>query len=475
MHPLSEYDSTIKEIASYTSKDHDFSNIALKSVKLALLDAMGCALLANQFKACSKLLGPIVKGTIVPKGSRVIGTKYILDPVNAAFQNGLLIRWLDYNDTFLAKEWGHPSDNLGALLSLSDFISRKSSKRIAAPTVLDLLKAMVKAYEIQGVLALETSYNRVGFDHIALVKVASSALSAYLLGLDESQIAATVSQAFIDVGSLRTYRHAPNTGSRKSWAAGDATSKGVFLAYLVSKGEMGYPKALSSSKFGLSDVLFNGKPITLGRPLGSYIAENILFKVSFPAEFHAQTAVECAIKLHPKIKNRFQDIEKIEIETQESANRIINKPGPFHNPADRDHSLQYMVAVGLAKGSLLADDYEDEAEKNEPLFLELIKKMKVYENKKFSEEYLDPELRSIANSIKITFKNDNNPIEEHLDFPLGHKSRREESVPFILNKFKKNTASFYSKNKTGIILDLFEEEEELFRMPVSQFMEYFIP
>lgn len=462
-------DEAIQILADYTAHAQINSTEAYDIARAGLADSLGCALLALQYKACTKLLGPVVPGTVVPQGSRVPGTPYILDPIRSAFNIGIMIRWLDFNDAWLAEEWGHPSDNLGAILALGDYLSR-TGKTL---TVHDLLTAMIKAHEIQGGIALQNSFNRVGLDHVILVKVASTAVSTHLLGGTYDQIADAISNAWIDTGSLRTYRHAPNTGSRKSWAAGDATSRGVQLAYYTMQGEMGYPSALTAKNWGFYDVLFKGKPFVFPQPLGSYVMENVLFKVSFPAEFHAQTAVEAAFKLHPKVQGRWQDIESIEILTHESAVRIIDKKGPLYNPADRDHCLQYMVAIGLLYGNLTADHYEDSAAQD-PRIDELRKKMFVVEYKPFSLDYLDPQKRSIASSIKITLRDGTVFGPVTVEYPLGHKRRRNEGLPLLYKKFMENAKTVFTERHVQHLIDLFQDSKQLDAMPVSKFMELFI-
>ncbi len=395
---------------------------AMETARLCLMDSLGCAMLALQFPACTKLLGPVVPGAGMPGGARVPGTRYELDPVRAAFNIGAMIRWLDYNDTWLAAEWGHPSDNLGGILAVADYLSRQGRDI----RVRDVLKRMVQAYEIQGVLALENSFNRVGLDHVLLVRVATAAVAAAMLGGGRREnIVNALSNAWIDGGALRTYRHAPNTGPRKSWAAGDATSRGVWLALHSLREETGYPSALSARQWGFQEVLFRGREVTLARPLGSYVMENILFKVSYPAEFHAQTAVEAAVQLHPAVNDRLDAVERIEIETQEAGVRIIDKTGPLSNPADRDHCLQYMVATALIKGDLTAGDYEDAAAAD-PRIDRLREKMRVVENARFTRDYLDPEKRSIANAVRVFFRDGASTGRIEVEYPLGHRRRRAE-------------------------------------------------
>jgi 2-methylcitrate dehydratase len=438
------------------------------------MDALGCGFLALQYPQCTKLLGPIVPGTSVPQGARVPGTPFVLDPILAAFNIGTMVRWLDFNDTWLAAEWGHPSDNLGAILAVADYESRKRISQRKKPfSMRDVLTAMIKAYEIQGILALENGFNRIGLDHVILVKVASTAVAAQLLGGSRDIIINALSQAWIDGQSLRTYRHAPNTGSRKSWAAGDATSRAVRLAWLSLQGETGYPSALTAKKWGFYDTTLRGQSLHLPQEFGSYVMENILFKISFPAEFHAQTAVECAIALHPAVKDRLQDIEKIVLTTQESGVRIISKTGPLHNPADRDHCLQYMVAAGLIFGDLKAEYYEDKFAKD-PRIDSLREKMHVSEDTKFSKDYLDPEKRSIANSIQIYFKDGTHTEKVLVEYPIGHNRRREEGIPLLVKKFENNLSHLFSEKEIAARKALFLDQKKLEEMPVNEFMEMFV-
>lgn len=464
-------DEALLTIADYTAHFTPKSELAYETARYCLMDALGCGILALRYPACTKLLGPIVPGTIVPQGARVPGTDYILDPILAAFNIGTMVRWLDFNDTWLAAEWGHPSDNLGAILALSDYLSRQRISEGKTPLLVrDVFTAMIKAHEIQGVLALENGFNRLGFDHVLLVKIASTAVAAQLLGGNRDQIANALSQAWLDGAALRTYRHAPNTGSRKSWAAGDATSRAVRLAWMTMQGEMGYPSALTAKKWGFYDTIMQGHPLKINRPFGSYVMENVLFKISFPAEFHAQTAVECAIQLHPQIKHRLAEIEKIVLATQESAVRIISKSGPLHNPADRDHCLQYMVAVGLLEGDLTADHYENDFAKN-PLIDQLRDKMIVEENKTFTKDYLDPEKRSIANSIQIFFKDGTKTENVTVEYPIGHRRRREEGIPELLKKFETNMRGHYPLEQVNQILSAFHDQDTIEKMPVNTLMD----
>ncbi|KTD20101.1 2-methylcitrate dehydratase [Legionella lansingensis] len=470
-----DYDLVIRDIADYVLDKKIDSIDAYETARLCLMDTLGCGMLALNFPECTKLLGPIVPGVFLPGGARVPGTSYELDPVQAAFNIGTMIRWLDFNDTWLAAEWGHPSDNLGAILAVADYISRQNLRNgKPALTMHAVLTAMIKAHEIQGCLALENSFNRVGLDHVILVKVASAAVAAQLLGADRDTLLRTLSQVFVDGQSLRTYRHAPNAGSRKSWAAGDATARAVRLALIAATGEMGYPSALTAPKWGFYDVLFGGNRFKFQRKYGSYVMENVLFKLSYPAEFHAQTAVECAVSLHPLVKDRFNDILRIELITHESAIRIISKQGTLYNPADRDHCLQYMVAVALLHGDLRAEHYEDEAAAD-PRIDQLRAKMQVTENKQFSVDYLDPEKRSIANSIKIVFKDGTESKLVTVEYPIGHKRRREEGIPVLIAKFKHNLATRYTPAQVDSITQAMNDVDRFAAMPVVDFMALWQP
>jgi 2-methylcitrate dehydratase len=451
--------------------DHEIdSTNAYKTARHCLMDSLACACLALQFPACTAKLGPVVPGTMVPNGSRVPGTSHVLDPVKGAFDIGALVRWLDFNDTWLAAEWGHPSDNLGAILALADHLSQKAVSDGRAPfQVNDVLTWMIKAHEIQGVLALENSYNEVGLDHVVLVKVASTAVAAQMLGLSRDQIVDALSHAWVDGQSLRTYRHAPNTGSRKSWAAGDATSRAVRLAMLVQQGEAGLPSALSAPRWGFYDVLFGGKPFALQRSFGSYVMENVLFKISYPAEFHAQTAVECAVQLHPSVKDRLDEIEHIRIWTQRSAVRIISKEGALHNPADRDHCIQYMTAVPLIHGYLRAECYEDDFAAD-PRIDALRARMTVHEEPRFSEAYYDPDKRAIGNAIQVRFTDGSESERVSIDYPIGHRRRREEGIPLLEQKFADALRLVYSEKRAMTIYELAVGGERLTEMPVNDLM-----
>ncbi len=464
-------DRVIVDIADYVTGYRIGSEEAFETARLSLIDALGCGFAALSFPACTKLLGPIVPGTVVPSGARVPGTSYQLDPVKAAFDIGAMIRWLDFNDTWLAAEWGHPSDNLGGILATADWLSRTAVAAARRPlTMQDVLAAMIKAHEIQGVLALENSFNRVGLDHVILVRVASTAVVAHLVGLSRDEVIAAVSQAWIDGAPLRTYRHAPNTGSRKSWAAGDATSRAVRLALIAKTGEMGYPSALTAKTWGFYDTLFVGKPFRFPRPYGSYVMENVLFKISFPAEFHAQTAVECAIELHPLVANRLSDVKKITIRTHESALRIIDKQGPLANPADRDHCLQYMVAIALIHGRLTAADYEDDAAAD-PRIDRLRATMECVEDTQFSRDYHDPDKRSIANAITVEFADGGTTGEIVVEYPIGHRRRRSEGIPQLVAKFRTHLASRFPATQQQAILDVALDAKRLAAMPVHEFVD----
>lgn len=466
-------DQVIVDIANYVADYEIKSDEAFDTARNCLMDTLGCGFEALDYPACTKLLGPVVQGTMVPNGAKVPGTSYQLDPILAAFNIGAMIRWLDFNDTWLAAEWGHPSDNLGGILATADYISRNN---ITPLTIKDVLTAMIKAHEIQGVLALENSFNRVGLDHVILVKIASTAVVTKLLGGDKEDIINAVSNAFVDGQSLRTYRHSPNTGSRKSWAAGDATSRAVRLAWMTMQGEMGYPSALTAKTWGFYDVSFKGNTFKFQRPYGSYVMEQILFKISFPAEFHAQTAVECAIQLNAQIGNKLQTLEqiaqidKIVITTHESAIRIIDKQGPLANPADRDHCIQYMSAVGLLKGTLTALDYEDDVAKD-PRIDMLRDKMMCVEKAEYTIDYLNPDKRSIANAIQIFFKDGTTSDNIAVEYPIGHRRRRAEGIPELVKKFKVNLARRFSTEKQAAILALCLDQKALESTPVNQFVD----
>ena len=466
-------DKVLTLIADYVSKFSIRSPEAYDTARYCLMDTLGCGFEALEYPACTKLLGPIDPATVVPNGARVPGTKFQLDPVQAAFNLGTMIRWLDFNDTWLAAEWGHPSDNLGGILATADWLNRSQGKQLV---MRDVLTAMIKAHEIQGVIALENSFNRVGLDHVVLVKVASTAVVSQLLGLSREQIVNAVSQAWVDGQSLRTYRHAPNTGSRKSWAAGDATSRAVRLALISKTGEMGYPSVLTAKGWGFYDVLFKGKEFRFQRKFGSYVMEHVLFKISFPAEFHSQTAVECAMSLFQQMKSMGKtsdDIRKIRIRTHEAAIRIIDKKGPLANPADRDHCIQYMVAVPLIFGRLTAADYEDDVAKDKRIDA-LRDKITCVEDKRFTRDYHDPKKRSIANALTVELKDGTKLKEVVCEYPIGHKRRRAEGMPILVEKFRTNLARRFPQQQQKAILDVCMDPARLEAMPVNQFVDLFV-
>ncbi len=467
----SKFDSVIENIVDYVlNQDVSASEEAMETARYCFMDTIGCGLYALQYPACTKMMGPIVPGATLDNGARVPGTNYELDPVRSAWNIGAMIRWLDYNDTWLAAEWGHPSDNLGAILATADYLSRNNiTQGKSGLSMQDVLEAMIKAHEIQGVIALENSFNRVGLDHVMLVRIASTAVSAQLLGCDREQMLNAVSHAWLDGSSLRTYRHAPNTGSRKSWAAGDATARGLFLALMAKRGEMGYPSAVTAPVWGFQDVLFKGNELSFKQEYGTYVMENILFKISYPAEFHAQTAVEAAINLHPLVKDKLDTIEKIVIETQESGNRIINKTGKLNNPADRDHCIQYMVAIGLIKGALVAEDYEDDIA-NLPIVDEIRAKMQVSENTRYSKEYLEADKRSIGNAIQVFFKDGTSTHLESVDYPVGHRRRREEGIPLLVEKFEHSITSHMTEERARKLMQVCSTQEVFVSTSVDEMM-----
>ncbi|WP_439858776.1 2-methylcitrate dehydratase [Pseudomonas sp. MBLB4136] len=482
-----DYDQVIQDIADYVLTYRVDSVLALSTARHCLMDSLGCALLALRFPECCKLLGPLVEGTVVPQGARVPGTRLVLDPVKAAWDIGCLVRWLDYNDTWLAAEWGHPSDNLGAILALADHLSQRRVAGGEAPlSMRAVLEAMVMAHEIQGVVALENAFNRVGLDHVILVKLASTAVSAKLLGASREQLLSAISHALVDGQALRTYRHAPNAGSRKSWAAGDAGSRGVRLADIARRGEMGIPGALSAPQWGFYDVSFShsnrdlvSKPadqrrFRFSQGFASYVMENVLFKISFPAEFHAQTACEAAVILHPQVRNRLGDIARIVISTQESAIRIISKAGPLANPADRDHCLQYMTAVPLLFGSLSAEHYEDGFHAANPLIDELRDKMEVVEEPRYSREYLEADKRSIANAVQVFFADGSCTEKVEVEYPVGHRRRRAEGIPLLEAKFQASLATRFPAQRCAEIVALCRDQARLESTPVQQFMDLWV-
>ncbi len=468
-------DQVLQDIADYVIDYKVVSEEALNTARNCLMDSIGCGLLALKYPNCTRHLGPIVPGTTVENGARVFGRSFELDPVKAAWDIGALVRWLDFNDTWLAEEWGHPSDNLGAIMALGDYISRVNVVNNKAPlNIKDVFEYMIKAHEIQGILALENSFNRVGLDHVLLVRVASTAVATHMLGGTRDQIIDALSQAWVDGSSLRTYRHAPNAGSRKSWAAGDATSRGVRLAMMTIVGEMGIPSVLSAPEWGFYDVSFGGREFSFSQGYGSYVMENILFKISYPAEFHAQTAIECALLLYPQIKEKLNEIERIEITTHESALRIIDKTGTLDNPADRDHCIQYMVAVAMIEGDLVAEFYADTFHQQNPLIDELRDKMVLKEDKRYSKDYLADDKRSIANALQVFFKDGSQTDKVEVEYPVGHRHRRQEGIPLLGRKFLNSLQSIYSKERCDKIYTLYLDQKKIEQTPVNEFMDMFV-
>ena len=467
-------DQVLQDIADYVIDYKVVSEEAINTARNCLMDTIGCGLLALKYPNCTRHLGPIVPGTTVENGARVFGRSFELDPVKAAWDIGAIVRWLDFNDTWLAEEWGHPSDNLGAIMALSDYISRVNVANHKLPlSIKDVLEYMIKAHEIQGILALENSFNKVGLDHVLLVRVASTAVATHMLGGTRDQIIAALSQAWVDGSSLRAYRHAPNAGSRKSWAAGDATSRAVRLAMMTMKGEMGMPSVLSTPVWGFYDVSFKGREFSFSRSYGTYVMENILFKISFPAEFHAQTAVECAVLLYPEIKEKLDEIERIEVTTHESALRIIDKTGALDNPADRDHCMQYMLAVAMIEGDLVAEFYEDSFHQQNPLIDKLRNKMILKEDQRYSKDYLADDKRSIANALQIFFKDGSQTDKVEVEYPIGHRHRRKEGIPLLERKFFNSLKSIYSKEHSDMIYSLCLDKEKIKKIPVNEFMDMF--
>jgi 2-methylcitrate dehydratase len=470
-------DKVLTDIVDYVLKFKIKGTLALDTARNCLIDTLGCGLEALSYPACTKLMGPIVQGTVVPNGAKVPGTQFQLDPIQAAFNIGTMIRWLDFNDTWLAAEWGHPSDNLGGILATADWLSRTQIAQGKKPLLMkDVLEGMVMAHEIQGCMALENSFNRVGLDHVVLVKLASTAVVGKLIGLTRDELINAVSLAFVDGQSLRTYRHAPNTGSRKSWAAGDATSRAVRLALIAKTGEMGYPSVLTAKTWGFYDVLFKGNAFKFQRPYGSYVMENVLFKISFPAEFHSQTAVECAMQIHKdlaKAGKTADDIKKITIRTHEACIRIIDKKGPLNNPADRDHCIQYMVAVPILFGRLTASDYEDKIAAD-PRIDALRDKIVCVEDPQFTADYHDPEKRSIANALTVEYKDGKKAKEIVCEYPIGHKRRRKEGIPVLVEKFKTNLARHFPTKQQDAILKVSLDQKMLEAMPVNEYVDLYV-
>ena len=472
-----EWDEVMVDIVDYAHDHNIESELAYETARHCLLDTLGCGLEALEYSACTKLLGPVVPGASLSPGARVPGTDYELDPVKAAFDIGAMIRWLDFNDTWLAAEWGHPSDNLGGILATADWLSRQAARRgETGPTMRDVLTAMIKAHEIQGCLALENAFNRVGLDHVILVKIASTAVVSRLLGLDREASLNALSLAWVDGHSLRTYRHAPNTGSRKSWAAGDATSRAVQLALMARRGEMGYPTALTAPTWGFYDVHFGGQPFRLPRPYGSYVMENVLFKISWPAEFHGQTAVECAMEVHRRLAEMGRDasdIAHITLRTQQACLRIIDKQGPLRNPADRDHCVQYMVAVPILFGRLTAEDYEDEVAAD-PRIDDLRERITCVEDPQFTADYFDPDKRSIANALRVELSDGTVIPEIVSEYPVGHRRRRSEGLPLLEAKFLRNLGRRFSNEQQERILEASSNLERLQAMPVHEYVDLYV-
>jgi 2-methylcitrate dehydratase len=463
-------DKVLTDIADYALSSALDSKAAYETAYYCLMDTLACGFQALQYPACTKLMGPVVPGAVLPGGARVPGTSYELDPVQAAFNIGTMIRWLDFNDTWLAAEWGHPSDNLGAILAVADYMSRRSATQGKKGLVVrDVLTAMIKAHEIQGVTAIENSFNRVGLDHVLLVRIASTAVATAMLGGTRDQVINAVSNAWIDGGALRTYRHAPNTGSRKSWAAGDATSRAVRHALIALTGEMGYPSALTVKTWGFQDVLFKGKPLAYNQGFGSYVMENVLFKISYPAEFHAQTAVEAAMTLHPQVASKLEQIDKVVIETQEPGVRIIDKTGKLANPADRDHCIQYMVAIPLIFGRLTAADYEDSVA-NDPRVDRLRNVMQVRENTQFTQDYYAADKRYIGNAVQVFFRDGSSTPRIAVDYPIGHRKRRAEGMPVLVKKFEASVAAHFTPKQTESVKGLLADRARLEQMPVQEFV-----
>jgi len=472
-----EFDKEIIDIVDYVENYEIKSEVAYETAWNCLLDTLGCGLEALEYDECKKLLGPLAPGTVVTNGVRVPGTNYELDPVQGAFNIGAMIRWLDFNDTWLAAEWGHPSDNLGGILATADWLSRAAVAAGRPPLkVHDVLTAMIKAHEIQGCIALENSFNKVGLDHVILVKVASTAVVAKMLGLTREQTLNAVSLAWVDGQALRTYRHFPNAGSRKSWAAGDATSRAVRLALIAQTGEMGYPSVLTAKVWGFYDSLFRGNPFKFQRAYGSYVMENILFKISFPAEFHSQTAVEAAMTINGLMKaagKSAADIASVKIRTHEACIRIIDKKGPLGNPADRDHCIQYMVAVPLIFGRLTARDYEDDIA-SDPAIDALREKIVCVEDPAFTVDYHDPSKRSIADALTVEFKDGSKFDEVVVEYPIGHARRRTDGIPLLIEKFKINLARIFSADQQKKILDVSMDYKKLSEMAVNEYVDLYV-
>lgn len=467
-------DTVLVQIADYVDGYKVKSGLAWETARLTLIDTLGCGFEALAYPACTKLLGPVVPATIVPNGARVPGTPFVLDPERAALNCGALFRWLDFNDAFYGATVIHPSDTYGAILPLADWLSRtRASQRKAPLLVRDVLEAGIKAYEVMGGLALENGYTAVGLDHTILVKIAVTAVATRMLGGSRQEIMDAVSNAWLDGHALAAFRRKPNTGSRKSWAAADAASRGVRLALMTMRGEMGYPAPLTAKRWGFYDVLFKGKKFRFQRPFGSYVMENTLFKIPYPTAFHGQSAVEAAIRLHPLVNNRLDDIKRIDVRCHNSSMTILDKTGPLYNPADRDHCMQYMIAVGMIYGEMTAEHYEDHVAAD-PRIDRLRAKMRLAESKQYEREYHDPAKRTNANSIQVHFTDGSKaPLSEVL-YPLGHRRRRKEGIPHVMAKFEKNVARVFAPRQRDRILAACLDQKRLEAMPVHEFADLLV-
>jgi 2-methylcitrate dehydratase len=464
-----DFDPVIQDIAAYVDTYAPDRALARDTARLCLIDSLGCAMEALSYPACTKLLGPQAPGTVVPNGARVPGTSYVMDAVTAGWNLGVMIRWLDFNDAFYGRTVLHPSDNIGALLMTADYVSRTRAAQGRSPLRMgDVLTAIIKAYEVAGGLALENGFTAAGLDHSILAKIATTASAAKLIGCTREEILNAVSNAWLDGHALVTFRRVPNTGSRKSWAAPDAAARGVWLAFLAQRGEMGYPSALTVKKVGFYDVLFDGQPFRFQRPFASYVIENVLFKIAYPAAFHGQTGIEAAIKLHPLVKNRLDDIERVEAHCHNSTMVILDKQGPLHNPADRDHCMQYMMAVGLIQGDMTAEDYEDHRAAD-PRIDALRAKIRLTESAQYERDYHDPEKRSNANSIQVFFKDGSSTPVSAVEYPLGHVRRRAEGLPLLMAKFEKNLARVFAAKQKDRILAAVSDQAAFETLPVHEF------
>jgi len=467
----SEPDTAIVEMVDYVDGYKVDTKRAFEAAYHCLVDSLGCAFMAFAYPECTKLLGPIVPGTVVPNGARVPGTPYVMDPVQAAFNMGTLVRWLEFNDATWGETVSHPSDTLVTLLVVADWVSRNRVAQRKPPVLMrDVLELGIKAYELQGQLGILNPFRRVGLDHTIVVKIASTATVAKLLGCTRDEIFNALSNAWIDGHALATFRSEFNTGSRKSWAGGDAAARGVWLALLALKGEMGYPSALTAKTWGFYDVLLKGKALQLQQPYGTYIVENILFKVPSPTAFHAQTAVEAGIRLHPDVKDRLDEITKVEIWSHASSLMILDKTGPLHNPADRDHCLQYTVAVPLIFGHLTPEDYED-GFAADPRIDALRSKMVVVEDPSYTRGYTDPAIRSNAHAVRVHFRDGTSTRRVEVVFSCGHPSRRDVGIPFVFEKFNKGLAEVFAEKQRKAIQQAFADVETLLATPVNEIMD----